>query len=1274
MPSVISHAWQSWKATPGIALLAIVAFAVGIGSATAIFTVINGVMLRPLPYPEGERFVTLFGARVNEPGRYMASTFPDLIEYQGQTTSFDVFGWFRLSNFNLTSPGESQYLSGVAVTTSLVHNIDVDPALGRWFDDETGAVISNTLWTRLGGDPTIIGTAITLDDRRLTITGVMGSGFRLPVAGMGPYSRADVWIALDALGKGEPRDQGLYYAYARRKPGVSLAQAQADAKRVAARIAERDPKGHPLYTAAVSDLRETTFRELRSVLIALFASAGLVLLISCANVATLLLSRSVARARETAIRVALGASRRQLAMRYFVDASMVSLPGAVLGLGLSLALTRVILLAGSEYIPYADEIAVEWGVLAFGIALAFVTGALTTIAPLWQAMRTAPNAVLTEGVRASAGARARRLSHALVVAEIALAFTLLTVSAILVFHLQGLLRVATGFDPDNLLTFQVTVPGRILSSAERVPYQRRLIDALRAVPGVTAVTFSNQLPLQGCCVGGTIQQDGGVTTPDTRRVAYMFVTPAYLETMRIPLRAGRFIADTDDSDAIQKSGVLPVAINEAAATRYWPARSPIGAYGRLSQTDGQRFQVVGVVGDVRNDGLQDAPEAEVYLLSSVYPMNPMEIIIRSPLPAERLVPDVRRAIQGVDRTLSLFEIQTMNEIVNSSLQLERVSSLMLVFFAITAVLMATLGIYGVVAYGVRQQTVEIGTRMALGALSHNLLTLIVGRGLRMAGAGIVVGAVALVGAVWALMELLEVRDAGWPPFAISTALVATVTVAASYAPAWRAARLSPMVAIRGERTSALHAAGRRLRRALDQVRQTVSGGADEAPSLSPTAVLSDFVDAARTAESYHGALQQVLASLCAKLDVRSALLLERTHDGLYHRRVAVGGMDAAIQTLPGEGFLAQRLRAYPLPLPFVAGELGALIEWAEGNRPGRVDEIRSLAAADVRLAVPLRTRTETIGVLLMSQAGDRASYSGDEKHVLRTCADQFALMLENGRLTERVVEQETVRRDLALAVEVQRRLLPAVPPSEPFAEFAAISVPARSIGGDYYDFIQTCEHQVGIAIADVSGKGIAAALIMSVVQASLRIVTAAGDVPLPRLAATLNTFLYRSTPASKYATFFYAQVDSALGQLRYVNAGHNPPYLFRQPRAAASVVARAVDATRSVEIDRLVAPDAEVQELTVGGMVVGMFPDADYEEAVVDLFPGDLLVAFTDGVPEAHNPAGEEFGEERLKAIVRGALTLTATEITERLAQTLRDWIQDAEQYDDLTVVVMRVS
>jgi putative ABC transport system permease protein len=1277
--SAFSQAWASWKTTPGVALLAVVAFAVGIGSATAIFTVVNGVMLQPLPYPSSERFVTLYGTRTTEPGTFLYNSVPDLLDYQQQTTSFDVFGWFRTDRFKLTVQGEEQFIQGAEVTPDLARQLG-SPVLGQWFADDMSAVISSSLWRRLGGGRDIIGTAITLDGRRYTVSGVMPPAFRLPAVTLGVIrANTEVWIPLDPSPPNPNPGSGIYSAYARRKPGVTLEQAQADAKRAAVNIAAKDPERHPFYTAQVADLREFTAPVLRATLLILLGGAGLLLLIACANVATLLLARAVVRARDTAIRVALGASRRQLALRYFAEGALVSVAGAAAGVGLSAIFLRQILAAASYFIPRADAIGIDWKVLGFSVAVAMTTGVLAGLAPLWQAMRTTPNAVLSEGVRASAGAPARRLSKAFVVAEIALAFTLLTTSAILVVHLRNLGRVSLGFEPDGLVQFDLALPTPAAATraerAERAERRRveqaRLIDAVRRTPGVTAAAFANQLSAAGCGRGGTaIYVDGRPPGALGQRVCLVVATPDFFSTMRIPLRTGRLLNESDGQISDPDTERLSVVINETAARSYLPGRNPIGATARLSQPDGARLDVVGVVGDVRNNGLNRPAVPEIYLLPLVglIGVNPMNVVVRSDLPADQVIAAVRRAIRQTDPTSVMENVSTVNGLVRGTLQLERLSSLVMTFFGLAALLMATLGIYGVVSYFVRQRTVELGTRMALGAVNRDLVALVLGDGLKLSLVGVAVGSIALVGGVWLLVRYLEVANFGWLPFAASTAVVGLVATAAASVPAWRTTLISPMVAMREQPPSAWRWARQRMERAVRDVREAVVGAGDSGSDISPADVLTAFVDAARGADSYNGALRAVLASVCEELHVESAALLER-RDGApaeYRCLVAAGALETASPVVAADGFLITRLRAYPQPLPFAPNELGALAEWAAAHRPERLDEIRALGAAGVRLAVPLRTRTEILGVLLLGEPFGspalaqgkrrRDGFSAHEKQVLRVCADQFALMIENARLTDRVVEQETLRRDIALASDVQRRLLPDAPPRSECVDFAAASVPARRIGGDYYDFVELRDREIGIALADVSGKGVAAALIMSVVQASLRIISSEGGIAPPRLVARMNEFVYRSTPASKYATFFYAQLDGERRHLRYVNAGHNAPYLLRAGRRSTTNSA-----------------SPEIEQLTVGGTVVGMFPEMSYEEATVELYSGDVLLVFTDGVPEAHNPENEEFGEERLQQLLRQTAHLAADEISARLSDEMKDWIRDAEQYDDLTFIVMKV-
>jgi putative ABC transport system permease protein len=821
MAAVFAQALRSWRSAKAIALLATIAFAVGIGSTTAIYTVVNAVMLAPLPYANGDRFVALYGARFSEPKQFSSSTFPDLQEYQRRTTSFDVFGWFRLGEFNLSAPGEPQHVNAASVTTALAHNLGVAPIVGQWFTDESGAVISNRLWRRLGADRSIVGRAITLDGRTLTITGVMPPEFRLPISGPGGEGfESDVWVHLDPLGRGANPGAGYYFAYARRKPGVTLAQAEADVKNVAAEIARLDPPSHPSYTARLVDLRDASISGIRPTLLLLFAAAGLLLLITCANVAGLLLARSVARARDTAMRVALGISRRQLALHYFAEGFLVSLAGAAAGVVASVALVRLVISIGSEFVPHADEIAMDWTVLAFALGIAALTSVASGVAPLWQALRTAPIDALSAGVRASAGARVRRLSQSLVIAEIALAFTLLAVSAALIVHLRNLARTSPGFDADHLLRFSVAIADSIASDdATRVSYQRRLADAVGAIPGVAAAGFANRLPLTGCCLSTTIHREGHpVDSRAVERTSYVIADPGYFRVMRIPLRRGRFLNDADTSEE-----PLRVVLNQAAVTRYWADESPFDGFGRFGGVSGSRFQVVGVVGDVRNNGLGNPTVPEIYILSAIASANPMQFVVRSPLPADRLAPEVRRAVRSVDPALPIHDALTMNDIVTKSMALERVGSLMTTLFALGALLMATLGVYGVVSYSVRQRRVEIGTRMALGAVSRDVLSLVVGGGLKMAAAGVIVGSVATISAVLFLARFFDLHDIGWLPLVTSTVIVAVVATAASSFPAWRATRLTPMAAIRDESQSVWASARTSIRNSVKGISQVAPG-------------------------------------------------------------------------------------------------------------------------------------------------------------------------------------------------------------------------------------------------------------------------------------------------------------------------------------------------------------------------------------------------------------------------------------------------------------------
>jgi serine phosphatase RsbU (regulator of sigma subunit) len=623
----------------------------------------------------------------------------------------------------------------------------------------------------------------------------------------------------------------------------------------------------------------------------------------------------------------------------------------------------------------------------------------------------------------------------------------------------------------------------------------------------------------------------------------------------------------------------------------------------------------------------------------ITPINPMHFVVRSRLPASTLAPEVRRAIRNAAPSQPIYEVRTMREIVLGSVINERLQSLLTAFFASAALLMAALGVYGVVSYAVRHRTVEIGTRMALGAVGRDVLRLVLGDGLRMAAYGIVIGGVVVIAAVFLLKsEIFGIRIDDPRPFLYSTGIVAGIAALACFFPGWRATLVAPMAAIRDDPGS-LWSGARGLAK---RVSGLIAGSADEA-AVSEGALMAEFVDSSRHAESFRQAIQLALEALREAIGCQSAVLLEKSPGEVY-RSVATGC------AVPAAGLLVGRLRGYPYPLPLTPGDFETWSRWAAAEKPGHTAEIESLRSSGAALVVPLLAKNGIAGILLLGPPVGRAEYGAAEKRALRNCAGQFALMIENARLTDRMVEQERLNRDLQLAVEVQKRLFPDKPPASATMALAGMSLPARSVGGDYYDFLDLGGQRIGIALADVAGKGVAAALIMSVVQASLRILATEENLSLATLAARMNRYLHRSTGSNAYATFFYGQIDERTRQLRYVNAGHNPPCLLR------------------------CAADQSIEELPAGGTVIGLFPQSSYEESAVDLRPGDVLIAFTDGVPEAQNPQEEEFGEERLKDLLRRSAHLPVAEIASTIASELKAWIDNAAQYDDLTFILVKVN
>jgi predicted permease len=1245
MLTLIGRSWRSWKREKGLALLAVIALAIGIGSATAIFTVVDTVLLKPLPYSQPDRWVELREGDTR-PNHFGGLTFADLLAYQERLRSYEVFGWFPVGgDYNLTSPGEPRHIDGIDVSPSLFSHTGLAPTAGRFFMDSDGsnvAVISHRLFESLGHS--IIGRPIILNGQSYTVVGAMPTSFRFPLANVDSQdSHNDVWLPLKKpIDDDHARNYGIYTGYFKLRPGVTIAQAAAEAKRVASGIRQQNHPNDPTYSSAILSLQDTVVNRIRPILLLLFGAASLLLVITCANVAGLLVSRSVGRAHETAIRVALGASQKQLALQYLFESLWVSVAAAACGLLAGIFFVRTLVSLAAQYIPRASEVSTSRQAALFALALAFLTATLAAMAPLWQALRIQPNEVLSDGVRASAGVRSRRLSQALVIGETALAFTLVSVGALLIWEFRSLTQMSPGFDPKNLLTFQLTRFGADTDKAEKTTaYALKLIDTLETIPGVTNAALTNQIPLAGCCFTVALFPEGRTPGVDVDHlVSLMVVSPGYLKTLGIPLLAGRVLNlhDTDEK-------LLPILVDEAAAKHFWPNRNAAGAIAHFSGPNGSPAEVVGIVGTVRNRGLSDAPLPEVYISPNVYPLKTMNFVVRSTLSPASLTPAIRRAVAHIDPTQPIYSVQSMGEVLGDSLIFQRIEWIVITFFALAALLMAALGIYGLTSYSVRQRTTEMGTRIALGSTGSQLMQLIAWSGIRLSAYGILIGAAAVTAATMLVIHYFEVQHLSPIPYFFSMFVVLLLALCASLLPAWRASLLSPMVAIRNENDSLWTSA----RRTLVETRERIT--AEKSPATVDSTLLTEFIEASRRAGSFSELLAESLGDLLTKLHARSALLLEKVSAVEFRCIAASPNIASTAFAIPENGFLRNRLKFYSSPLAFSAADLETSLRWATEQKPQHIAELELLETIGLRLAAPLRTKNDLIGLLLFGEREGETTYNSAEKQLLAVCAEQFSLTIENARLNERVLEQEKVRRDIALATEVQKRLLPESSPQTVATSLGAYTLAARNVGGDYYDFLKIGDHTLGIALADVAGKGIAAALIMAVVQASLRIIAAEDNISLPQLAAKMNRFLHGSTGFNSYATFFYANLDESKHQLRYVNAGHNPPYLVRaQPETAP------------------------IEELATGGMVIGMFPLASYEEAVVDLQKGDLLIAFTDGVTEALNPAEEEFGEDRLKDLVRRVAHLPIPEITAQVSQALREWIAGAPQHDDLTFVVMKVN
>jgi putative ABC transport system permease protein len=778
---------------PGFTLVAIITLALGIGANTAIFTVVNAVLLRPLAYQEPERLVSF---RSNE-------SVLDLTDIKAWSQSFAEIGGVVQLPLDYTGGGEpAQWRAGL-VTGGFFRTLGVGPALGRVIteeDDRRGGpfvvVLGHALWQRqFGGNPGVIGQTVTLSGNNYAVVGVMPASFRTP------RSEADLWAPVQVAYPLGAAYRGVHFLQttARLKPGVTIAQAQSEMSAIDKRLAEVFPEENKRRQTMLYSLHARIVGEIKPALLVLFGAVGLVLLIACANFANLLLARAAAREQELVVRVAMGASSWRLARQLLTESVLIAALGGAVGVVFAIWGVDLLVALKPENLPLVETIGVDGRVLMFTLGISVLTGILFGLAPVWQATRVNVNDALKEGGRGSAGAAKHRLRSALVVAEMALALLLLVGAGLLIKSFWQLNNIKPGFNPDHLLTMRIDLPeAGYRDIPAQTQYRRALLEEANSLPGARAALVS-ELPMSGDWLTHDFLVEGQQlevgTEPDVQTRS---VEGDYFRVMQIPLMTGRDFTPQDNENA-----PLVGVVNESLVRRFFKDENPIGKRVRWARDpEANWITIIGVAGDIKHFGLDDdeAPALYTpYTQSGRAWKRWMNLVVRSQGDAASLAQDVKTAAWRVDARIPLTKVRTMAEVMGASVEARRFNMLLLGIFAAVAMLLAAVGIYGVMAYSVTQRTNEIGVRIALGAKPRDVIGMIVGRGMRLTLIGAAAGLALSIGLTRLMSTLLFGVSATDPlTFAAVSLLLAGVALAACFIPARRAAKLDPMVALRRE--------------------------------------------------------------------------------------------------------------------------------------------------------------------------------------------------------------------------------------------------------------------------------------------------------------------------------------------------------------------------------------------------------------------------------------------------------------------------------------------
>ncbi len=786
----------------GFALLIVLCFALGIGANSAIFSVVDAVLLRPLPYPDPGRLVILQdfyqGAGTGTEEYYVSGA--NFLAWRSRSRSFEALEALLPKPINLIEGGEPARIDGAAVTAGLFDLLGVTMMKGRGFqaeDDRPGssrtAVISHGLWqSRFGGDPDILGKALTLDGQSHTVVGVLKPGFHF-------LEEADLWVPL-ALDPADPPPQHLLVVTGRLRRGETLEEVRADMTALAAHLEHEAPDTNAGYTVKVEPLRDHLVKERRGGLLLLLAAVGLLLLIACANVGNLLLVRASEQRNEIAIRAAFGASRGRLVRQTLTESVVLALAGGLAGIPVAQASLWALSGLGDEYAVLLRDVRLDLRVLAFTFLVSLITGLLPGLLP---ALKTStPNLYrrLTAGGgrRFTEGVRGRSVQSSLVVFEVAVALFLMVCAGLMIKSFARVNQVKLGFDRDNVLTAQISLPETEYDNERSAVFWKDLIRRVASLPGVASVGATTALPVDDFAITSTFSLEGQADDgpAESRMANFRRVSPDYFKTLGIPLKAGRGFGDGDDA-----AGTPVAVVSQEMERRYWPGQSAIGK--RLLRTSeaakGRWLTVVGVVGDIQDSGLDTVTGATFYVPIAQGARPNMVLVARSKPSVEpmSLVSAVRGAVHDLDRRQPVEEFRTLEEHISGSLAKRRFNTFVLTLFAALGMALAVLGIYAVLSYSVSQRSHEIGVRMALGAQAGDVVRLILRRGMTLAVTGLILGLTAgLLFTRLLAAQLYGVQPTDPAVFAAIAVGLVLVALLACWLPARRAARLDPVVTLR----------------------------------------------------------------------------------------------------------------------------------------------------------------------------------------------------------------------------------------------------------------------------------------------------------------------------------------------------------------------------------------------------------------------------------------------------------------------------------------------